>query len=47
MLANIGHRFGHQSGLDESSERNSTTFLHAIAFRVYLVFSKTGKNIEY
>ena len=36
----VGHRFGHQSGLDESSERISTTCLHGIAFRVYLMMPK-------
>ena len=44
ILTNIGHRVGHQSGLYESSGRNSTIFLHGIAFRVYLVFSKIGKH---
>ena len=34
--------FGHQSGLDESQGRNSTTFLHGIVFRVY--FSSIGEN---
>ena len=46
LLTSIGHRFGHQSGLDESSGRNSTTCLHGIAFRVYLVFSKIDKNTK-
>ena len=40
MLANVGHRVGHQTGLDENSGRNSTTFLNGFAFRGYLVFSK-------
>ena len=31
-------------GLDESSGRNPTTFLHGIAFRVYLVFCKHMHN---
>ena len=37
----IRHRFGHQSGLEESSGRNSTTFLHGIALsvRTDLLFS--------
>ena len=42
IFANVGHRFGHQSGLDESSGRKSTTFRLRIAFRVYLMFSKIG-----
>ena len=41
------HRLGHQSGLDESSGRNSATFLHGIVFPVYLVFSKINISIEY
>ena len=36
ILTNIGHRFGHQSGLHESSGRDSTTFLYGIAFHVYV-----------
>ena len=32
-------RFDHQSGLDESSGRFLTFFLHGIAFSVYLTFS--------
>ena len=32
ILTNSGHRFGHKSGLDETSGRISTTFLHGIAF---------------
>ena len=35
ILTNIGHRFVHQSGLDQSSGRNSTFFRHRIAFRAY------------
>ena len=46
MLTIIGQRFGSQSGPDESSARNSTTFLHGIAFRVYLVISKIRKNTK-
>ena len=44
ILTTIGHRSGHPSGLDESSRRNSTTFLFGIAFRVYLVFSHIHRN---
>ena len=44
ILTNIEHRFGHQSGLDESLRRNSTTFLHGVAFRVYLKFQKIVKT---
>ena len=39
--------FGHQSGLYERSRRNSTNSLDAIAFRVYLVFSKIGTNTDF
>ena len=46
ILTNIGHRFGHQSGLDESSRRNSTASLHEAALCVYLVFPKIGKNTK-
>ena len=38
--------FGDQSGLDESSRRTSTTFLHAFAFRVCLVFWQKRKNTK-
>ena len=44
ILTTIGHRFGHQSGLDESAGLNSTTFLYGTAFRVYLVFSQISKT---
>ena len=44
MLTIVGHRFGHQSGIDVSSERISTTFRHAIALRIHLVFSEIGKT---
>ena len=47
ILTNIGHRFVHQSGLDESSGGFTTTFRHGIAFRVYFMFSKIGKNHKY
>ena len=47
ILTIIGHRFGHQSGLDESSGGKFTTFLHGIGFRVYLVFSKIDTNTAY
>ena len=42
LLTIIGHCFGHQSGIDESSGRSSTIFLSGIAFRVYLLFAQTG-----
>ena len=45
ISTNIGHRSGHQSGLDESSGPKSTIILHGIAFHIYLRFSNTGKNI--
>ena len=47
IFINIGHRFGQQSGLYKNSRRNSTAFRHRNAFRVYLVFSKKGKNTKY
>ena len=47
ILTNIGHRFVHLSGLDESSGQKSTLFRHRIAFRVYLMFSKIDKNTTY
>ena len=34
-LATIGYHFGHESALDESSGRNPTAFLHAIALCIY------------
>ena len=46
IMTNIGRRVGHQSGLDVSSGRNSTTFVPGIVFRFYLVFSKTGKTLH-
>ena len=46
-VPNIGHCFGHQSGLDESSRLNSTTFLHGIAFRIYLAFPEIRTNSTY
>ena len=45
MFTNIAHRFVHQSGLDESSGRNSTTFRHRIAFRVHFVVSKISRTL--
>ena len=47
ILTIIGHRFGHQSGPDESSGRHSTIFLNGIAFCGYLVFPKIIKNTRY
>ena len=47
ILTNVEHRFGHQSGLGESSGRISTTCLYGIAFRVYLMFFQNGNNINY
>ena len=37
VLTNIGHRFGHQSALDESSRRRPIILQNSFAFRVYLV----------
>ena len=47
ILTNMGHGFVHQSGLDESSGQKPTIVLHRIAFRVYLMFSRIGKNTKY
>ena len=47
MLTKFGHRFRHQSVLYKSSGRKSTIFLHAIAYRIYLRFSKTDKNTNH
>ena len=47
ILTNIGHRFGHRSGLDESSGRTLATFLHGIAFNVYLVFPEIVNNTTF
>ena len=44
ILTIIEHRFGHQSGLDESSGRFFSVFLHGIALRVYLMFSGNEHN---
>ena len=32
VLTTLGHRFGHQSGLDESSRRTSTIFCMELRF---------------
>ena len=45
-IDNYWTSFGHQSCLDESSGQNSIAFLHGIAFRTYLVFSKTFKTLH-
>ena len=47
ISTNIGHRVGHQSGLDESSGGNSITFLYGIAFRVDSMLFQIGKNTKY
>ena len=44
ILTNIGHRFVHQSGLDENSGQTSTFVRQGIVFRVYLMFSQIGKT---
>ena len=46
MFTNTGHRLGHQSGPDESSGRISTTFLHGIAFHVYVMFSEYAQTLH-
>ena len=38
MLTNIGHPFGHQPGLDESSIQNSADILKDLLFRFSLCF---------
>ena len=40
ILTNIGHRFGHQSGLYESSGQNPAAILIAYSFRVIWCFQK-------
>ena len=47
ILTIVGYRFGHPSGLDESSGWNSTAFLHGVEFRVYLLLSKIFKNMTH
>ena len=47
MLANLGHRFGHQSGLYDSSGQNSAAILSVFAPRDYLVLLKICTNGEY
>ena len=48
MLTIIGHRFDHQSGLDDNPGGNSTTFLNGTAIRVYFImFSKIIENSKY
>ena len=47
ILTIIGHRFVHQSGLDQSSGRISAFVRLRIAFRVYLMFSQIDKNTKY
>ena len=38
ILTNVGHRLGHQSGLDGSSGQSSAYNLNVLAFSVYFVF---------
>ena len=47
VLSNVGHRFGHQLGLDESSGRNYTTFLFGSAFRIYSMFVEISENANH
>ena len=42
----IRHRFGHQSGLDQSSRKKSAAILRRIAARFFLAFSKIDGNRE-
>ena len=46
MLTIIGHRFGHQSGLNTSPRRISTTYLHGIVFHVTFGFSAKVKHLR-
>ena len=46
MLTNVGHRFGHHSGLDKSSGQSSKFRLQGIMFRVSLMFC-TGNRTLY
>ena len=43
ILANIGHRFGHQACLYESSGQNSAIILNGFGFCIYPAFSKISK----
>ncbi len=45
ILTNIGHRFGHQSGLDGNTRQKPFCVVREIVLRVCLVFSEMGKNI--
>ena len=47
ILTIVGHCFGHQSGLDESSGRNSTIFLYGITMHVYLMFQKVTTHNDF
>ena len=47
ILTNIGHRFGHQSGVYKSSGQNSAAISIAYSFRVSLVFSKICINSKH
>ena len=40
----IRHRVGHQSGLDQSSRRNSAAILRRIGARLFLVFFKVDEK---
>ena len=46
MITTIGHRFGHQSGLDEGSGQTSAAILNVFVFRVYLFFSTIIKALN-
>ena len=46
MLTNVGHRFGHQSGLDESSEQKPAAVLNVFAFFIF-GFPKISIVIQY
>ena len=42
MLITIGHRFGHQSGLVESSGQHSAAICNVFVIRTYLMLSEIG-----
>ena len=46
ILKSIGHRCGHQSGLDESSGQHSTIFQNGFMCRVDVMFSKICEHIN-
>ena len=46
ILSSIGHQLDHQSDLDKTSGRSSTTVLYGTVLRVCLMFSHIDKTIS-